>query len=152
MGKLISSNTKTTNSPANFLESNMAVIRGQLVMKLTWCCLFLVLQVSMLSFVNSKPSLTTVAEWSPSDWPESLSELRVFWNVSGIILRKDFFEAILETILFIFRFQTIDNLLRCSICYEYFDVAMIVPDCSHNCEFKFEMFFRFCGCLGAQGA
>ena len=31
-------------------------------------------------------------------------------------------------------FQTIDNLLRCSICYEYFDVAMIVPDCSHNCE------------------
>lgn len=57
----------------------------------------------MLSFVNSKTSLTTLAEWSPSDWPESLSELR-----------------------------TIDNLLRCSICYEYFDVAMIVPDCSHN--------------------
>lgn len=57
----------------------------------------------MLSFVNSKTSLTTLAEWSPSDWPESLSEMR-----------------------------TIDNLLRCSICYEYFDVAVIVPDCSHN--------------------
>ncbi|XP_020611229.1 E3 ubiquitin-protein ligase RAD18-like isoform X3 [Orbicella faveolata] len=27
---------------------------------------------------------------------------------------------------------TIDNLLRCSICYEFFDVAMIIPECSHN--------------------
>ena len=38
--------------------------------------------------------------------------------------------------LFTFLFQTIDNLLRCSICYEYFDVAVIVPDCSHNCEYS----------------
>ena len=60
------------------------------------------------------------------------------------ILLTDFFEAILEIIVFsFFRFQTIDNLLRCSICYEYFDVAMIVPDCSHNCKFKFEIFLIF---------
>lgn len=66
-------------------------------------CRFPAYCARMLSFVNSKTSLTTLAEWSPSDWPESLSEMR-----------------------------TIDNLLRCSICYEYFDVAVIVPDCSHN--------------------
>lgn len=57
----------------------------------------------MLSFVDMKTSSAKLAEWSPSDWPESLPEMR-----------------------------TIDNLLRCSICYEFFDVAMIVPECSHN--------------------
>ena len=31
----------------------------------------------MLSFVNSKLSAAKLAEWSPSDWPESLSEMRV---------------------------------------------------------------------------
>lgn len=53
--------------------------------------------------MNSKSSLAKLAEWSPSDWPESLPEMR-----------------------------TIDNLLRCSICYEFFDVALMIPDCSHN--------------------
>ncbi|XP_032236235.2 E3 ubiquitin-protein ligase RAD18 isoform X3 [Nematostella vectensis] len=43
------------------------------------------------------------AEWSPSDWPESLQEMRV-----------------------------IDNLLRCSICFEYFDIPVMVQECSHN--------------------
>ncbi|XP_078342670.1 E3 ubiquitin-protein ligase RAD18-like isoform X2 [Oculina patagonica] len=57
----------------------------------------------MLSFVDMKTSSAKLAEWSPSDWPESLPEMR-----------------------------TIDNLLRCSICYEFFDVAMVVPECSHN--------------------
>ncbi|KAJ7376388.1 E3 ubiquitin-protein ligase rad18 [Desmophyllum pertusum] len=57
----------------------------------------------MFSFLDVKTPSAKLAEWSPSDWPESLPEMRM-----------------------------IDNLLRCSICYEYFDVAMIVPDCSHN--------------------
>ncbi|XP_022103913.1 E3 ubiquitin-protein ligase RAD18-like isoform X2 [Acanthaster planci] len=39
----------------------------------------------------------------PSDWPGSMPDLR-----------------------------TIDNLLRCSICFEYLNVAMIIPSCSHN--------------------
>ncbi|XP_031550162.1 E3 ubiquitin-protein ligase RAD18-like [Actinia tenebrosa] len=46
---------------------------------------------------------THQADWSPSDWPESLQELR-----------------------------RIDNLLRCSICYEYFDTAVLFQECSHN--------------------
>ncbi|EHB13906.1 E3 ubiquitin-protein ligase RAD18, partial [Heterocephalus glaber] len=29
-------------------------------------------------------------------------------------------------------FQTIDDLLRCGICFEYFNIAMIIPQCSHN--------------------
>uniref|UniRef100_A0A8C5YC41 E3 ubiquitin-protein ligase RAD18 n=1 Tax=Microcebus murinus TaxID=30608 RepID=A0A8C5YC41_MICMU len=32
----------------------------------------------------------------------------------------------------IFAFQTIDDLLRCGICFEYFNIAMIIPQCSHN--------------------
>ncbi|XP_078596924.1 uncharacterized protein LOC144873435 isoform X2 [Branchiostoma floridae x Branchiostoma japonicum] len=28
--------------------------------------------------------------------------------------------------------KTIDDLLRCPICYEYFDITMIIPQCSHN--------------------
>ncbi|XP_041460910.1 E3 ubiquitin-protein ligase RAD18-like [Lytechinus variegatus] len=39
----------------------------------------------------------------PSDWPSSMPELK-----------------------------TIDTLLRCGICYEFFDIAMILPKCSHN--------------------
>ncbi|XP_011673826.2 E3 ubiquitin-protein ligase RAD18 [Strongylocentrotus purpuratus] len=39
----------------------------------------------------------------PSDWPSSMPEL-----------------------------NTIDTLLRCGICYEFFDIAMILPKCSHN--------------------
>ncbi|XP_038061812.1 E3 ubiquitin-protein ligase RAD18-like [Patiria miniata] len=39
----------------------------------------------------------------PTDWPGSMPDLR-----------------------------TIDNLLRCSICFEYLNVAMIIPSCSHN--------------------
>ncbi|XP_072050560.1 uncharacterized protein [Amphiura filiformis] len=39
----------------------------------------------------------------PTDWPSSMTELR-----------------------------TIDNLLRCSICYEFLKTAMILPGCSHN--------------------
>ncbi|XP_032146439.1 E3 ubiquitin-protein ligase RAD18 isoform X3 [Sapajus apella] len=27
---------------------------------------------------------------------------------------------------------TIDDLLRCGICFEYFNIAMIIPQCSHN--------------------
>ncbi|XP_022791441.1 E3 ubiquitin-protein ligase RAD18-like isoform X2 [Stylophora pistillata] len=57
----------------------------------------------MLSFMEKRRSSAKLAEWSPSDWPESLLEMR-----------------------------TIDNLLRCSICYEFFDVALIIPECSHN--------------------
>ncbi|KAF0870511.1 RAD18 ligase, partial [Crocuta crocuta] len=29
-------------------------------------------------------------------------------------------------------FQTIDDLLRCGICFEYFNIAMMIPQCSHN--------------------
>ncbi|CAO2606105.1 E3 ubiquitin-protein ligase RAD18, partial [Lemmus lemmus] len=29
-------------------------------------------------------------------------------------------------------FQTIDDLLRCGICFEYFNIAVIIPQCSHN--------------------
>ncbi|XP_033645303.1 E3 ubiquitin-protein ligase RAD18-like [Asterias rubens] len=39
----------------------------------------------------------------PTDWPGSMPDLR-----------------------------TIDNLLRCSICFEYLNIAMIIPACSHN--------------------
>lgn len=28
--------------------------------------------------------------------------------------------------------KTIDDLLRCGICFEYFNIAMIIPQCSHN--------------------
>ncbi|XP_036734123.1 E3 ubiquitin-protein ligase RAD18 [Manis pentadactyla] len=28
--------------------------------------------------------------------------------------------------------KTIDNLLRCGICFDYFNIAMIIPQCSHN--------------------
>lgn len=35
----------------------------------------------MLSFVNSKLSAAKLAEWSPSDWPESLSEMRVIVRI-----------------------------------------------------------------------
>ncbi|XP_033105537.1 E3 ubiquitin-protein ligase RAD18-like [Anneissia japonica] len=39
----------------------------------------------------------------PSDWPSTMTELR-----------------------------TIDNLLRCPICYEFLKTAMMIPECSHN--------------------
>uniref|UniRef100_A0A8D0HR77 RAD18 E3 ubiquitin protein ligase n=1 Tax=Sphenodon punctatus TaxID=8508 RepID=A0A8D0HR77_SPHPU len=26
----------------------------------------------------------------------------------------------------------VDNLLRCGICFDYFNIAMIIPQCSHN--------------------
>ena len=32
-------------------------------------------------------------------------------------------------------FQTIDDLLRCGICFEYFNIAMMIPQCSHNCKY-----------------
>lgn len=32
--------------------------------------------------------------------------------------------------------QTIDNLLRCGICCEFLNIAMILPKCSHNCKSK----------------
>ncbi|XP_063081259.1 E3 ubiquitin-protein ligase RAD18 isoform X2 [Cavia porcellus] len=28
--------------------------------------------------------------------------------------------------------RTVDDLLRCGICFEYFNIAMIIPQCSHN--------------------
>uniref|UniRef100_A0A8I3XCH4 RING-type E3 ubiquitin transferase n=1 Tax=Callithrix jacchus TaxID=9483 RepID=A0A8I3XCH4_CALJA len=28
--------------------------------------------------------------------------------------------------------KTVDDLLRCGICFEYFNIAMIIPQCSHN--------------------
>ncbi|XP_044307907.1 E3 ubiquitin-protein ligase RAD18 isoform X3 [Varanus komodoensis] len=28
--------------------------------------------------------------------------------------------------------KEVDNLLRCGICFEYFNIAMIIPQCSHN--------------------
>ncbi|XP_042195588.1 E3 ubiquitin-protein ligase RAD18 [Callorhinchus milii] len=28
--------------------------------------------------------------------------------------------------------KPVDDLLRCGICFEYFDIAMIIPQCSHN--------------------
>ena len=33
----------------------------------------------MLSFMEKKASAVKLAEWSPSDWPESLPEMRVIW-------------------------------------------------------------------------
>ena len=30
--------------------------------------------------------------------------------------------------------QDLDRLLRCSICFEYYKTAMMMPNCSHNCE------------------
>ncbi|KAL4678101.1 hypothetical protein H8959_020775 [Pygathrix nigripes] len=32
--------------------------------------------------------------------------------------------------------KTIDDLLRCGICFEYFNIAMIIPQCSHNSALK----------------
>uniref|UniRef100_H3BGG3 RING-type E3 ubiquitin transferase n=1 Tax=Latimeria chalumnae TaxID=7897 RepID=H3BGG3_LATCH len=29
-------------------------------------------------------------------------------------------------------FQAVDDLLRCGICFDYYDIAMIIPSCSHN--------------------
>ena len=40
-------------------------------------------------------------------------------------------------------YQELDRLLRCSICFEYFKTAVMMPNCSHNCEsgaYKFEVF------------
>ncbi|XP_025060569.1 E3 ubiquitin-protein ligase RAD18 isoform X4 [Alligator sinensis] len=31
-----------------------------------------------------------------------------------------------------FCLEAVDNLLRCGICFEYFNIAMIIPQCSHN--------------------
>lgn len=31
--------------------------------------------------------------------------------------------------------QALDDLLRCGICYDYYNIAMIIPQCSHNCEY-----------------
>uniref|UniRef100_A0A5F9CM22 Oxytocin receptor n=1 Tax=Oryctolagus cuniculus TaxID=9986 RepID=A0A5F9CM22_RABIT len=28
--------------------------------------------------------------------------------------------------------KTVDDLLRCGICFEYFNIAMMIPQCSHN--------------------
>lgn len=33
----------------------------------------------MLSFTEKRTSSAKLAEWSPSDWPESLREMRVFY-------------------------------------------------------------------------
>uniref|UniRef100_A0A8C6YJY5 Uncharacterized protein n=1 Tax=Naja naja TaxID=35670 RepID=A0A8C6YJY5_NAJNA len=32
----------------------------------------------------------------------------------------------------------VDNLLRCGICFDYFNTAMIIPQCSHNCKYRNE--------------
>lgn len=31
-------------------------------------------------------------------------------------------------------FQAVDDLLRCGICFDYFSIAVIIPQCSHNCK------------------
>lgn len=31
--------------------------------------------------------------------------------------------------------QAVDELLRCGICFDYFSIAMIIPQCSHNCKY-----------------
>lgn len=30
--------------------------------------------------------------------------------------------------------QAVDDLLRCGICFDYFSIAVIIPQCSHNCK------------------
>uniref|UniRef100_A0A803TU02 Uncharacterized protein n=1 Tax=Anolis carolinensis TaxID=28377 RepID=A0A803TU02_ANOCA len=30
----------------------------------------------------------------------------------------------------------VDDLLRCGICFDYFNIAMIIPQCSHNCKYR----------------
>ncbi|XP_062466771.1 E3 ubiquitin-protein ligase RAD18 [Pezoporus occidentalis] len=32
----------------------------------------------------------------------------------------------------LFPLKAVDNLLRCGICFDYFSIAMIIPQCSHN--------------------
>ena len=87
----------------------------------------------MLSFMEKKASAVKLAEWSPSDWPESLPEMRVIWYkyLHHCVQKCSWLD---KFHFFSFIFQAIDNLLRCSICYEFFDVALIVPECSHNCK------------------
>lgn len=40
-----------------------------------------------------------------------------------------------DTYICVFSFQTVDDLLRCGICFEYFNIAMMIPQCSHNCKY-----------------
>ncbi|CAH1782603.1 unnamed protein product [Owenia fusiformis] len=42
-------------------------------------------------------------EFDPSDWPENFQQMR-----------------------------DLDNLLRCPVCFEYFNTAMVIPQCSHT--------------------
>lgn len=34
-----------------------------------------------------------------------------------------------------FLLQAVDDLLRCGICFDYFSIAMMIPQCSHNCKY-----------------
>uniref|UniRef100_A0A452QYQ4 RAD18 E3 ubiquitin protein ligase n=1 Tax=Ursus americanus TaxID=9643 RepID=A0A452QYQ4_URSAM len=33
----------------------------------------------------------------------------------------------------------IDDLLRCGICFEYFNIAVMIPQCSHNCKYALSL-------------
>ena len=58
---------------------------------LSFSAVNLQLVVNMLSFVDSKSSSAKLAEWSPSDWPESLPEMRVILTLLTAGIITDFF-------------------------------------------------------------
>ena len=60
----------------------------------------------MLPFVNSKSSLAKLAEWSPSDWPESLPEMRVILEIPSLLSQE-----FLQHSSFNFSVYTIFNLI-----------------------------------------
>ncbi len=63
------------------------------------------------------------------------------WSVKKVqlILTGNFIHSryveIQLAIITLSMFQEIDSLLQCPICKEHFDNTMMVPQCSHNCEF-----------------
>ena len=66
----------------------------------------------------------------PSDW--KFGPLRVS---SSFLLATVAFPACDFIVLVISWCQSLDELLRCPICFEYFKTTVVLPRCSHNCEF-----------------
>uniref|UniRef100_A0A6I8NG85 Uncharacterized protein n=1 Tax=Ornithorhynchus anatinus TaxID=9258 RepID=A0A6I8NG85_ORNAN len=46
-------------------------------------------------------------------------------------------------VIFLYVFQTFESLLSCAICYDFFNIAVMIPQCSHNCKYG-NVFVRVC--------
>ena len=72
----------------------------------------------------------------PSDWNFSPFKVNgeMKMNARSTVRYSLDYVNIITTVRVPFLVQEMDSLLRCPICKDYLNNAMIVPHCSHNCK------------------